>query len=614
MSHMADRVGQQLGNYTLTRLLGEGGFAQVYVGEHMHLGTLAAIKVLHTQLSEDTMSDFRNEARTIARLQHPHIVRVLEFGIEGKTPFLVMDYASNGTLRQLHPRGSVLPLATVVSYVKQIADALQYAHEEKLIHRDVKPENMLIGRRNEILLSDFGIALVAQSSRYQSTQEVIGTVAYMSPEQIQGKPRPASDQYSLAIAVYEWLGGDRPFHGSFTELCTQHMFAVPPPLREKNPNVTPEIAEVITVALAKDPHQCFGSIEAFATAFEQACSGQTAIPTFVKSPLPPTVIHPLQAPVSGKTPQLPPTQVVTPVPDHHPILVYRGHSSSINAIVWSPDGTKIASASSGKTVQIWEVATGNKLLTYQAHTDAVLAVSWSPDGQWIVSGSKDETVKVWNTTTRNTRFSVKGHSNLIYTGVVYTVAWSPHGQHIASGDTDGNILVRGATHGEVFVKYRAHSDYVRDIAWSPNGEYLTSASEDHTAQVWQALSHIKVSTFRGHNHYVRAVAWSPANTFVASASEDGTVQIWKSLSGQHLYTYPGHKDGVYALTWSPQGVYIASAGKDRSVQVWNANTGKCVLTYRGHTASVNAVAWSPDGKYIASAGDDQTVRVWRAPQ
>lgn len=94
----------------------------------------------------------------------------------------------------------------------------QYAHDEKLIHRDIKPENMLLGRRNDILLSDFGIALVAQSSRYQSAQEMAGTMAYMAPEQIQGKPRPASDQYSLGIVVYEWLSGDRPFHSSLTEL------------------------------------------------------------------------------------------------------------------------------------------------------------------------------------------------------------------------------------------------------------------------------------------------------------------------------------------------------------------------------------------------------------
>src|SRR5207244_9753004 len=107
-AHMSDLVGQQLGHYRLTRLLGHGGFADVYLGEHIHLNTLAAIKVLDTRLASDEIAQFRNEARTIARLEHPHIVRVLDFGVEDGVPFLVMSYAPNGTLRQRHPRGARL--------------------------------------------------------------------------------------------------------------------------------------------------------------------------------------------------------------------------------------------------------------------------------------------------------------------------------------------------------------------------------------------------------------------------------------------------------------------------------------------------------------------------
>jgi eukaryotic-like serine/threonine-protein kinase len=262
---MTDRIGQQLGNYQLIRLLGEGGFAEVYLGEHIHLGTQAAIKLLHTQLISDDVDKFRTEARTIARLLHPNIVRVLEFGIEDKTPYLVMDYAPKGTLRQIHPKGQILPLPTVVSYVKQIAEALQCAHHEKLVHRDVKPENMLDGRRGEILLSDFGIALVAQSSRYQSTQDMTGTIAYMAPEQIQGKPRPVSDQYSLGITVYEWLTGDRPFHGGFIEIVAQHITAPVPSMRDKVPMIPPDVEHVVMTALEKDYTKRFGSILAFRT-------------------------------------------------------------------------------------------------------------------------------------------------------------------------------------------------------------------------------------------------------------------------------------------------------------------------------------------------------------
>ena len=285
---MADRVGQQLGNYRLVQLLGQGGFAEVYLGVHIHLGTQAAIKVLYTLLARDDIEQFRTEARTIARLVHPHIVRVLDFGVEGTTPFLVMDYAPNGTLRQRHPKKVPLPLTTVVSHVKQVADALQYAHNEKLIHRDVKPENMLLGRHNEILLSDFGIALVAQSSRYQQTQDMAGTIAYMAPEQIQAHPRPASDQYSLGIVVYEWLSGDRPFHGSFTEIAVKHSLVPPPSLRERVPTLPPAVEQVVMIALAKEPRQRFASVQAFATALEQASNPAPGVAILPSQPVSPT--------------------------------------------------------------------------------------------------------------------------------------------------------------------------------------------------------------------------------------------------------------------------------------------------------------------------------------
>jgi serine/threonine protein kinase len=266
---MTERVGQQLGNYRLIRLLGEGGFAEVYLGEHIHLGTQAAIKVLHTQLAKEDIETFRNEARTIARLEHPNIVRVLDFGLEGSTPYLVMSYAVNGTLRQRHPKGTRLPLVTIVSYVQQLADALQYAHDEKLIHRDIKPENMLVGKRQEVLLSDFGIAVMAQSSRYQNPQDMAGTITYMAPEQIQGKPRPASDQYSLGIVIYEWLTGTRPFHGSLTELVGQHLSATPPSIREKLPTISSGVEQAVMKALAKDPKERFARVKELAIALEQ---------------------------------------------------------------------------------------------------------------------------------------------------------------------------------------------------------------------------------------------------------------------------------------------------------------------------------------------------------
>lgn len=269
---MQDNI-TQLGNYRLVRLLGQGGFAEVYLGEHIHLKTKAAIKVLQAQLSGGDRDSFTREAQIIASLVHPHIVRVLEFGIENNVPFLVMDYAPGGTQRQA--MGQPLPLPTIVSYVKQAASALQYAHDRKIIHRDVKPENMLLRQRDELLLSDFGIALVAQSSRYQSRSPVAaGTISYMAPEQLQGQACAASDQYSLGIVVYEWLCGECPFRGSYTEVGSQHTFAAPPSLRAKVPTTPPEVEDVVFTALAKEPQGRFANVQLFAQVFERACQGK----------------------------------------------------------------------------------------------------------------------------------------------------------------------------------------------------------------------------------------------------------------------------------------------------------------------------------------------------
>jgi serine/threonine protein kinase len=266
----------QLGNYRLIRLLGQGGFAEVYLGEHVHLGTQAAIKLLQSNVSTAEEANFRQEAQIIARLAHPHIVRVLDFDVQAGKPFLVMDYASGGTMRRRCPRGTCLSLPDIVSTVKQIAEALQYAHEQKIIHRDLKPENLLVGVRQEVLLSDFGIALLTQTSRPLGTQPVVGTTGYMAPEQLRGHPVFASDQYALAVIVYEWLCGEPPFQGTFVEVASSHLYKAPPSLCQKNQAIPPEVEAVVFKALGKNPHARFGTVQAFAEALERAAHIFTA--------------------------------------------------------------------------------------------------------------------------------------------------------------------------------------------------------------------------------------------------------------------------------------------------------------------------------------------------
>ena len=274
---MTDHVGQQLGNYRLLRGLGAGSFASVYLGEHMYLERPAAVKVLHVQIEPKAREDFLHEARIIARLDHPHIVRVLDFGIEDQTPYLVMEYMPNGTLRTRHPKGTRLSFEQIVSYVKQIASALDYAHQHHVVHCDVKPENVLLNAKGEIVLSDFGIAVVQRTRTLTldtlSEHLMAGTPLYMAPEQVQGHPCPASDQYALAVMVYEWLCGAPPFPGHGMVLLSQHLYQEPPDLCERVSGLSPAVEDTVRGALAKEPSHRFLSVQDFATVLEEACFG-----------------------------------------------------------------------------------------------------------------------------------------------------------------------------------------------------------------------------------------------------------------------------------------------------------------------------------------------------
>lgn len=267
-------LGKQFGQYNVVKFLGKGGFSRVYLGRHISLATEAAIKLLSVPFSAKDKEMFEAEALRHAHLRHPHIIRVLDMGIEEEAPFLVMDYAPQGSILQLHPRGTRIELQTIGNYVLQIADALQYAHHLNLVHCDVKPANILVGQNNELLLSDFGLTVFSQSVRgdSQSVHIPMGTPAYMAPEQFEGKPRRSSDQYALAVMVYEWICGHLPFQGDNEEMRYQHCKVQPASLRRITPSLPSAVDVVVLQALAKEPTSRFASVRDFALALEQSIS------------------------------------------------------------------------------------------------------------------------------------------------------------------------------------------------------------------------------------------------------------------------------------------------------------------------------------------------------
>ncbi len=278
MAEQGPLSGQTLGGrYLLGDLLGEGGFGVVYAGRHLLLDRPQAIKVLLEQhfRKPKFRERFLREARTVAALDHPHIVHIDDFGMEEQTSraYLVMPFVGSGTFHDLlRKRREPLALEQIVSYLVQVCSALDYAHQRNVVHLDLKPHNLLVHEDGRLLLSDFGLAhLLKQEGLEGGTSLRYGTPHYMAPEHINGQPDRCSDVYALGVILYQMLVRRRPFEGPTPEaVMMQHMNKPPPPLRASRPELPPELEKVLEKALAKEVTQRYQSAGELLTAFKTA--------------------------------------------------------------------------------------------------------------------------------------------------------------------------------------------------------------------------------------------------------------------------------------------------------------------------------------------------------
>lgn len=259
-------IGQRIGNYLVLAPLGAGTYGAVYQARHYYLQErLVAIKILHLHLiTPSEQEQFLQEATILEKLQHSHILPLLDVGIIGNSPYQIIAYAAGGSLRQLLRRNqALLPWEMSLRLLVQLGQALHYAHMQQIIHRDLKPENILLSEKNEALLADFGIASVLSTASIKQTT-VMGTPAYMAPEQFQGVVSAQSDQYALACIGYELLTGHTPFSApDIISMGFLHNTKEPTAPSELNPHVPPHVEQAILKALAKKRHERYSDMAAF---------------------------------------------------------------------------------------------------------------------------------------------------------------------------------------------------------------------------------------------------------------------------------------------------------------------------------------------------------------
>ncbi len=306
---MEDLTGHQFDYYRVEEEIGRGGMARVYRAQDTRLGRMCALKVLLPEFAADEqyVNRFVREARSAAQLDHPHIVPIYDVGHTGRQYYISMRYYTGGTLLDLMRRGH-LTTDQIVNYLSQAASALDFAHTRNIIHRDVKPSNMIIDERAGLILTDFGIAAQLNDPSVTSTGLLVGTPAYFTPEQIRGqRVSPQTDIYQLGASTYELLAGAQPFSDRPSHaVLAAHLEETPAPIHERNALVDPRASQVIARAMDKDPARRYPTATAYVNELKLALQGKTPAAAVGPS-LDTTVIE--QPPASP--PPIPPADITT---------------------------------------------------------------------------------------------------------------------------------------------------------------------------------------------------------------------------------------------------------------------------------------------------------------
>jgi WD40 repeat protein len=285
-------------------------------------------------------------------------------------------------------------------------------------------------------------------------------------------------------------------------------------------------------------------------------------------------------------------------------FVLGGHDASVSSAAFSPDGTRVVTASFDRNARVWNATTGKEITVLHGHSDNVSSAAFGPDSLRIVTASLDKTARIWDAVT------AKEISVLRHDAGVLSAAFSPDGFRIVTASLDKIAGIWDATTAKEIRVLRGHQDVVFSATFSRDGSRIVTASQDWTARIWDTATAKEITVLRGHDAAVFSAAFSPDGLRVVTASQDGTARIWDTATGKKIAVLRGHDAGVLTAIFNADGSRIVTASQDRTARIWDAAAGKEITVLRGHDDSVLSAAFSPDGLRIVTASQDRTARIW----